>query len=284
MKTIRIFFEEELAGLDKMLKTFNNGKDWTPLERLREEMALIRACQAKVHGFITQNGFIDAAEEIEYHKSLYPRLRALHIFRVELHLLKKNLPALGGESIRAYYGEQLKLLFGYIRRYEFLYSYFKLKADDLDGLFFTESGNRQSVLLPVLSDFEVVHTTETGYLFARFIAYEMLFAHIMQEMESGGKPFRWTGEALNLIEVLHGIHLTGQVNDGEVGLLEWFKGMGDFFGVELGIPKKGFDGLKKRKKLSRTHFIDRIRDELVNKMDEEDDWQREQRRKNKAGF
>jgi hypothetical protein len=283
MKNIRNFFEREMSGLDTELRKLPQT-DRTPLEHLREEMYLIRNCQMRLHDHVQNNPFADESEEIDYHKYRYPQLRALHIFRVEVYLIRKDLPPLGKAGKKAYYAEQLQLLFAYIRRYEFLYTYYKLRADDLDTLLFTGKGNRQSLLLPVLADAELSHTTETGYLFARFMAYEMLFRYIVGQLENRKRPFTWTGEAINLIEVLHGIHLNGQVNDGEVGIVEWFEGMGEFFGLDLGIPKKGFDGLKKRKKLSKTHFTDRMRDRLVERMDEEDDWEREKMLKNKAGF
>lgn len=283
MRNIRDYFERELSVLDTELRKLLQS-DGTPLEHLREELSLIRACQQRVQEFFAVYAFNDEAEEIDYHKFRYPQLRALHIFRVEVYLIRKDLPPLGKAGKKAYYAEQLQLLFAYIRRYEFLYGYYKLKADDLDTLLFTDKGNRQSSLLPVLADAELSHTTETGYLFARFMAYEMLFSYIVGQLEDRKRPFTWTGETVNLIEVLHGIHLNGQVNDGEVGIVEWFAGMGQFFGVELGIPKKGFDSLKKRKKLSKTHFTDRMRDRLVERMDEEDDWEREKRLKNKTGF
>lgn len=283
MRTIRELFEQEMNGLEQALKVIDKKED-TALDRLREEMGLIRSCQQKVHQLVQTSTFEDEDQEIEYHKRLYPKLCALHIFRVEVYLLKKDLPPLDKKRKKAYYAEQLNLIFGYIRRYEFLYSYFKLKADDLDRLFFTQNANRESALLPVLADPEIVHTTPTGYLFARFLAFEMLFRYILHLMDGSKQPFRWTGENLNLIELLHGIHLTGQVNNGEAGIVELFKGMGEFFGVDLGIPKKGLDGLMKRKKLSRTHYTDRVRNSLTKRMDEEDDWEREKRLKNKSGF
>lgn len=280
---IHDFFEKEMGGLDGELSGLA-GTECMPLERLREELWLIRNARQRVHDYVVAHPFDTEAEEIDYHKRLYPRLMALHVFRVEVYLLNKDLPSADPDQMRSHYDAQLELIFGYIRRYEFLYHYFKLNADELDELYFTAKGNRQSALLPVLAEPEVNHTTETGYLFARFMAYEMLFRYIADRLSNDARPFKWTGENLNLIELLHGIHLTGQVNNGEVGIVELFKGMGDFFGVDLGIPKKGLDGLMKRKKLSRTHYTERVRDSLVQRMDEEDDWEREKRLKNKNGF
>lgn len=276
-------FERELASLDKLLKDLSE-KEFKPLERLREETWLIRGAQQRMHEAVAAEPFAGEPEEIDYHKHLYPRLRALHIFRVEVYLLEKDLPVAGVGLRRDYYGSQLSMIFSYVRRYEFLYAYFKLGATELDGLYFTAEGNRKSVLLPILAEPEVTHTTETGYLFARFLAYEMLFKYIVGRMENVSQPFKWTGETVNLIELLHGIHLNGQVNNGEVGIVEFFNGMGEFFGVDLGVPKKGLEALMKRKKLSKTHFTDRMQSSLNERMDQEFDLEREKRQGKKAGY
>jgi len=283
MKTIREFFEKEMEGLKAGLSELAQ-QDLSPLHRLREEMHLVRQTQQRVHAHVQANPFPTEAEEIAYHKELYPQLRALHIFRVEVYLLQKDLPPVSKKRVQAYYLRQMDLILAYIRRYEFLYTYYKLKANDLDLLFFTAKGNRESVLLPVLADPEITHTTETGYLFARFIAYEQLFRYVLHLMEGKQTPFQWTGPVIHLIELAHGIHLNEQVNHGQTGIVEFFQGLGEYFGVDLGVPKKGFEALHARKTMSKTHFSDRIRDSLTAKMDEEDDLKRQKRQRAKQGF
>jgi len=119
-------------------------------------------------------------------------------------------------------------------------------------------------------------------LFARFIAYEQLFRYVLHLIEGKQTPFQWTGPVIHLIEIAHGIHLNEQVNNGEAGIVEFFDGLGQFFGVDLGVPKKGFEAIHARKKMSKTHFTDRMRDKLTERMDEEDDLVREKARKNKV--
>jgi len=126
MKNFSAFFENEMSRLNAALQKLS-GKDWSPLNRLREEMHLVRQAQQCVHDHVQANPFADEAEEIGYHKELYPQLRALHIFRVEVYLLQKDLPPLGKKRIKAYYFRQMEMILAYIRRYEFLYTYYKRK-------------------------------------------------------------------------------------------------------------------------------------------------------------
>lgn len=283
MKTTRDFFEKQLQALTAQLQKLNN-EDLSPLHRLREEMHLIRQVQQRVHEHVKTNPFENEADEIAYHKTLYPQLRAQHIFRVEVYLLQQDLPPLGKKQRKAWYARQLEQLFTAVKRYEFYYSYYKLKAHELDLLLFTEKGHRDSVLLPILADPEISHTTETGYLFARFMAYEQLFRYLIHLIDGHKHPFQWTGPVINLIELAHGIHLNQQVNDGQTGIVEFFEGLGGFFGVDLGVPKKGFDHMRLRKTMSKTHFTDSMQTKLQDRMDAEDDLERQKRQHNKQRF
>ena len=140
------------------------------------------------------------------------------------------------------------------------------------GFFFTSSGDPEDVLQPVLAD-PFGDGTQMGRLVARFMALERfrndllgglqglegvpLLSH--REVDHSGKlmsGLRWTGEAIHLIELAHGMHLTGQVNGGEMEIVEFFRQLGEVFKVNLRIPKRGFDDLKSRKTMSRTHFLD----------------------------
>ncbi|SDH45798.1 RteC protein [Pedobacter terrae] len=84
------------------------------------------------------------------------------------------------------------------------------------------------------------------------------------------REFKWTGEDIHLIELVNGIHLTGQVNSGSIGIVELFKVVGTFFGVNHRVSKRGFDDLKARKTISRTAFLDIMRLAVLKKMDDDD--------------
>lgn len=81
---------------------------------------------------------------------------------------------------------------------------------------------------------------------------------------------RWTGEKVNLIELAHSLFVSGQIENGKVGITEFFERMGRCFDIDLGIPKRGFDDLSSRKRLSRTHFLELLREGLERKFDDAD--------------
>ena len=156
----------------------------------------------------------------------------------------------------------------------------------LDGIFYTrkDPGN---ILQPLVSGYDPFLGSPMSELVSWFMAYERLRNEILAQLHelsgklpvshtsvnaSGGlqHEIKWTGGDIHLIELVHGIHLTGQVNNGEIGIVELFRVVGQFFGVNLRVPKRGFDDLKARKTMSRTSFMDMMRAAIVKKMDDDD--------------
>lgn len=292
---LKQFYEENYQRLCAELKVITENEH-DPLKKMRAGVNAAKAALSRLRDFVAEHPFADKAETICCFKYEKPRLESWLIYAVELFHVENGVPLGWDKSVKHYLLSELAACWRMIRVNEFYYQYYKQDMSEMDGLLFVPGEEMPSLVIPELVPLEDGFSTMAGYLFARFRAYERLALELIARLKKlrpvaadggAGKPkkdFRWTGENLNLIELLHGIHLTGQVNDGEAGIVELFKGMGEFFGVDLGIPKKGLDGLMKRKKLSRTHYTDRVRDSLNKRMDEEDDWEREKRLKNKSGF
>ncbi|RZJ76912.1 MAG: hypothetical protein EOO45_00400 [Flavobacterium sp.] len=250
-----------------------------PHIRLRDQFVLIRGMISELRGFVADHPFLEVAQEVHYHKAVLPRFKAQLIYHVELYNLQVGLPLGGAGLVLDYYRRFFAVCLEDVERFRFYYTYRKLGADELDVLYFTVSGDKQSALLPAVADMDEC-ATAVGYLYAKFMAYELLYDFISAEVEklvlaaadsgsAAGRPrFKWTGKTIDLIELAHGIHLENQIGNGEVGIVDFFAGLGDFFGVDLGIPKKGMDNLMDRKTMSRTRFTDRMRQSLHGKMDE----------------
>lgn len=277
---IREFSDGQFLKLQAELRS-TASKQLLPHLKLNEELKHIKAALCALSDYTIAHPFADSSNEIDFNKHIYPAFRCLHIYHVEVHQVKDSVPIADKKSIRRYYSARLEMIKQDISRHALHHRYFKLQATELDELYFTNKPDRSSVLLPVLSEGDGAFTTAMGYLSARFKAYELLTHYILMKLEElepslqDSKPrsmFKWTGEVINLIELAYGIYFNNQVNEGKLGIVEFFKGLGDFFGVDLGIPKNGFKDIKKRKRLSKTHFIDRMQEKILTKIDEEDRW------------
>jgi hypothetical protein len=256
------------------------------LQRLTACLAVVRLYLKLLKEYVAAYAFTDKAEEIWLFKVGKPLFYQWQIYYLYWYALENQRPVRGRKPILKYYGGHLDDLDRFFRLHEFHYQYYKLGATELDELYFVRGAEVQHILVPEVPEVDPAFSTSMDYLFSKFMAYEELKKHVATEMskldnqqalsattvdEQGNlrSAFRWTGEVINLIEVAHAIYLNKQVNEGEIGINEFFEVLGAFFGVNLGVPKSGFEDLMARKRLSKTHFTDKSKDALLKKMDEE---------------
>ncbi|MEJ2901668.1 RteC domain-containing protein [Pedobacter panaciterrae] len=257
-----------------------------PMVVFRAQSRLVTGALRELEAYRLAHPFEELSAEVFYFKELLPRFCSLQLYFRYVYKLRVDLPVGDKKRQRKYYQAALARIAAFFSGNGFHYDYHSSGLTQLDGLFFTSSGDPQDVLQPVLAD-PFGQGTLMGRLVARFMALERFRNDLLcrlhglevgpvlshREVDNTGKlvsGLRWTGEVIHLIELAHGMHLTGQVNAGEMGIVEFFRQLGEVFKVNLRIPKRGFDDLKSRKTMSRTYFLDKMREELIRKMDEED--------------
>lgn len=244
----------------------------------------------RLQAIVNDAGFDGLEIQVQYFKSFRPDLQSRYLY----------YSILAGVMERRPNGDQKLLVRFYRRRMEKIRRFFKRNIQ------FTRYMNSGETVLDEklfvtgkdLGDYwtgqdfglagaswESSSSCSASNLVARLMAYQScytLYASELSRLESarrgagGGNRsdsfsvgVRWTGEAVNLIELAYGVYLQGQI-DSAVGVVEFFERLGSFFGVKLGVPKRGFEDIKRRKRLSKTHFIDRMRESILMRIDEED--------------
>lgn len=68
---------------------------------------------------------------------------------------------------------------------------------------------------------------------------------------------QWTGTAIELVELVYGLHEMGCINNGEASINELASFAGTLFGVDIRDCYGGYTDMKKRKNESRTYFLTR---------------------------
>ena len=92
------------------------------------------------------------------------------------------------------------------------------------------------------------------------------------------KPLvKWTGNAVDLVEMVYGICVMGSVNDGEVKFKELAQAMYQFFGVKAKDCYRFYTDIRRRKNYSRTYFLDKMQEKLNDKMRRDDELERMRR-------
>ena len=91
------------------------------------------------------------------------------------------------------------------------------------------------------------------------------------------KSLQWTGNAIDLVEMIYGISEMGCINNGNIQLNELAPMLYAFFGVNSKDCYRFYTDIKRRKNDSRTYFLDKMQVKLNEKMRRDDELERMRR-------
>lgn len=276
--------KEDFRVLRNKLKVIAGKDALSPIEKLNESMFLINGFQDELKKQVRTVSFKDQMEEIYFFKFEKPEYYALKIYHVALFTLRNEKPAGTDEMIRAYLQDELAFLSRFFKQHAFYYGYYRAGFTEMDESLFLRGKLVSSPLFTELPELDADFSTGGDYLFAKFIAYESLQEYLVAELKkldakntvmmsaagNGKQYFEWTGEVVNVVELGYALYVSRQLNDAKASLGEIFRWLGESFGMELSIPANRFREIRRRKRISRTHFIDLLRDRLERYMDGED--------------
>ncbi|WP_162847021.1 RteC domain-containing protein [Mucilaginibacter gracilis] len=244
-----------------------------PLDRVTPALAVIRKSLDFLRGHLVEHPLASVEEQVLYAKVLLPKFYAWYIYHQEWYAIWSAVPVAVPKKVRAFWLDELRVVNRFPSRYALQHAYYRLSDTSLDELLFVpgvaEPGNR---LVPEIPEFDAMFPTPCSYLFAKFRAFGLLSASMMEAM-AGTPPMvhapassrkrtremRWTGDAINLVELGFGIYDTKQLNEGNASLAEIFEWMEEVLHVRIGRPARRFEELEGRKKISPTDFLDRMR-------------------------
>ncbi|RZM23537.1 MAG: hypothetical protein EOO88_25820 [Pedobacter sp.] len=250
-------------------------------EKLKAYLNLVSDCLGRMKELVLSDGFSSQAEEIEFFKQLKPKVYGLLVFASERYAMESASALLIGRLDRFYKG-QLAFIARFFRQHEFMYQYYRLGQVEMDGVYFVRGQRPSGVLGIDVPELDISFSTYGDYLFAKFIGYERLQNLILSEMQGygsskgevvrskKGKSLKWTGDATNLIEILYGVFETKQFNQGEVDISDLVDVFSEVFEVNLSNYFQRFATIKRRKLVSKTRFLDQMRDAVAKRIDDAD--------------
>jgi len=188
-----------------------------------------------------------------------------------------NRPAGTNEMLRTYYEQELLYIFRLFRIHAFHYQYYKTSATILDAQYFMRDGKPADI--PVLENIDPMpgFSTPLDYLFAKFIAAERMQEYLLDQLNSTLRPqrtkpgpiMRWTGEAINLLEVAYGFWLTGQLNEGNATITDIVLWLEEKLTVKIGVPNARWAQISARTHSEPTKYLDRMRESIRQRINDE---------------
>ena len=95
--------------------------------------------------------------------------------------------------------------------------------------------------------------------------------------ENPVSPLQWTGNAIDLVELIYGINEMGCINNGNMPLKQLAPILYKIFGIEAKDCYRFYIDIKRRKNESRTYFLDRMQEKLNEKMLRDEELERMRR-------
>ncbi|MGY4383926.1 hypothetical protein ACVWYN_000952 [Pedobacter sp. UYP24] len=248
-------------------------------KRLTATLLIIRNKIKKLKEFVEKQSFNNAQEEIYFFKYIKPRFYSLLIYQLELFSLENHKPCLDQKKLKAYYTQEMEFVERFFRQHSFHYEYYRLGATDLDNLYFIRGENVESILIPEIPELNPNFSTSCDHLFSKFIAMEMLrdtlcnmIGDLSSQPDTIGEPvmeMKWTGDKVNLAEIIYGIYFTGQINNGKTELSTMIKWLGKVFQIDLKRIYSDYKDIRNRKVASPTRYLDQMRTAMHQRIDDE---------------
>nr|WP_302831749.1 RteC domain-containing protein [uncultured Bacteroides sp.] len=264
-------------------------------EHIIEDCKLIIVCLkeklAELRIFVENHTFPNESAEIAFFKHHKPALLGRLLYFHEVLCIEMRRP-FDDKMLDEYYmrcQEEQKLFFD---RHVSFYQYYRSGVNNLDHYYFMRGQQEEGF------DVDVCHFDDgsgfsTGYdhLVARIMAMEMLYAHLTEKrriclQKDEEEPtdllkikgaYKWTGNAIELVEMVYGLNEMGCLNEGEAPIHELAAFMGALFGIDVRDCYSAYTDMKRRKNESRTYFLDKMRERLNKRMQQDDE--RERKRK-----
>jgi hypothetical protein len=253
-----------------------------PINRMVNTVATVRAALNELKSLIVKYPFASTAEEIDFFKHVKPKFYSKLIYYVETYKISSAKPVGTADTIREYYEKELTFVERFFRQNQFMYEYYRQHMVELDSLYFVRGVEIKAILLPEIPDLEPEFSTRSDYLFSKFIAYELLQKYLLTELsklnpsvtivneEKKDLPeLKWTGDKVNLVEVIYGIYFTGQLNHGNADLSVIIKFMEKSLNIDLSRSYRDFIDIRNRKRSSPTRYIDEMRESIHKRVDED---------------
>ena len=246
---------------------------------------------AEMKEFVLSQSFGNDTDEIAFFKQYKPRILGPlfyfhHILRIE------SQRPLDEKELDDYYEKQQEEQKMFFDRHVAFFQYYRSGATYMDSYYFLRGRQGNAIDVDVCQyDDDSEFSTGYDHLVARIMAMEMLYAFLsvkrncLQNMAEDIPPellkikgtYKWTGSAIELVEIVYGLDEMKSINDGETPIHELAAFVGTLLGVDIRDCYSAYTDMKRRKNESRTYFLDKMRERLNKRMEQDDEKERKRK-------
>lgn len=252
------------------------------LDKIREIVDVLQSSLILLKAKIAEYQFRSTEEEILFFKVWKPQISGLMMFYVRLYQLEKKRMDMTLSAQHRYLKLEQEKLKSYFSDHPF-YNYYHAGRTDLDSLYFVRRNydilsDPRCELFDRDASFTTLHDASVAEILAnsRLANYltaeidllsEKLHLKFASMIESG--QLQWTDSKVALVEFIYALYACKCFNNGNTSLKDIAFCCETLFQIEIGDFYRIFLEIRNRKK-SRTQFLDKLKDQIIEMMDELD--------------
>ncbi len=180
MKPFVSALEKEIAGRLKKIES----SDLNILKKSLEASLVLGDAFQRLRDFITNYTFKSEAEEIEFFKTIKPRLYHRLIYYRKVYNIEMNRPV-GVESQRAYLIDEIKAINRYNTKRSDFVRYYRSGLTHLDSLYYLRGRIDTALYLESFHyERDPMFSTNADFKVAKLLANELLSAYLKGELEA----------------------------------------------------------------------------------------------------
>ena len=273
------FTDELYSSLQEKLVDISQ-QEKSAVHHAKKSLLQVKAALDQIKDYLKAHPFRDKEEEAQFNKNIQPRFETLNFYFKEIIWIESNIPIGDTFELTAYYRREMEFIRHFLIRHAAQYHCFKWESMELDDSHLPDDCREIAPHL-LLSGQDNFTVTDSG-LSARFITYEKLQKYLLDRLTSleevemasfrtrKGIKLKWTGEACNLVELAYGIYETKQINYGQVTISDIVQCLEQTFQVNLRGGYRAFVDIRRRKRISYTHYLEQMQDAVRQRIDDAD--------------
>ena len=277
--------------MDELFNIYNELEAKLKLHAIEEDDVLIKSEKSineikssitELRNIIKDFKFSSLETEIEFFKTVKPKVISKLIYHVNVYNIETNRPSGSVRVKKKYLHTELEKLKWYFDDNLEFYRYYRSGSTYLDHKYFVRG--KHDIRLRLDSRYfeaDPEFSTSHDYKVAKILANDLLEVYLENELTKldyqGNKKddlvprnmLRWTGSKVALTELMYALFASGNFNNGNTDIKAMAAYFEKVFDVDLGSYYRTY--LELRSRHNPTKFIDNLKDALERKMDEDDE-------------
>lgn len=274
------FTNRYLDEIEKQIKKIERDEK-NEITKSVQILTFLESKLDKLKRFIVQSDFKTEDEEILFFKEIKPKIVSKLIYYMSVHKIEINRPKGSCSTIETYLLTELDLLKHFFDCNIEMYHYYRTGGTHFDKIYFLRNRDADIPMNIACFYFErdVRFSTVYDYKIAKIMANDLLELYIKSqliklkkdteiehEVSTGLKTREtWTASKTDLAELIYALDTVKCINHGNINLKALASYVEDVFNVNIGDIYRIYLEFRERKG-SRTLFLDRLKDNLTERM------------------